>query len=430
MPAAKMTSKRKQTTDEVSPNKKSKNADPEPLEIGESSSAAAEQSHIDQMPLRIIDLNVDCLCQIFSYLNANEIQTIATVDEALEDAAKTHFKHVYGQKLLVIDRYATTIDNQPIQSHRLIEFFQIFGSCITKISIQSYMVDVLWNLIGSTLKHVTDVRFSKYRLTAHMSQLNRYFPKMTRLDLIDVDALVGECIETHFPLLDVLKISVNRAPKPGQHPLTAGNILRALANNPQIKSLELDVPFGSDLLLEINKLCPNVHNLWLTCDTKVPIDVANPEPLAYESLFQNVKWLGLRLLNWSISTTLDNEYVERPSTRSMLNYIHYTLRRSLIDSDILGANDLHDGTLMRLAELFPNVEDIALSGDLHVFSGSGLTAFIEQMDKLEEIRFEMMELGVCNELQQNIDASRWEMEEGNQLGGVIHEDVAVKRLYS
>lgn len=400
-----MASKRKPMYDETTPTKRFKLTDPNAIEIDESPTLIANVAPFDGIAIQLNDLNMDCLEHIFDYLRPIDILNIATINDTFATVAQIPFKRVFGEQELVINPFEANIDGLAIEFYRFIEFLHTFGRNITKIRIESNMVELSWHLISSTLVNVTDVTFAHCRLEMQMSQFNVWFPKMKRLNLINVHVSNGKCIEMHFPLLEELTIKLSRAPQMPDNQLTANNVRHVLYNNPQIKLLDLNAPFGSDLLFEINKWCPGIERLTLTCDTKVPINLTDANPLPAEQIFQNVKFLNLGLLNWPIGT-LAEQY---PSFNlgQMCKFIHFILRRNLIENILIPANDLHDGILIRLTELFPNVEEVELSGDLHLFSGCGLTAFMGQLRQLTEIRFELMDADIFHALKQSIDRSEW-----------------------
>lgn len=90
---------------------------------------------------------------------------------------------------------------------------------------------------------------------------------------------------------------------------------------------------------------------------------------------------------------------------------HWPLSLIGLRDGSLPLNGLHDGSLLRMSRLFPNVEQVSLAGDLHMFSGNGLTTFVGALQRLKTIRFELMDADLLNALRQQIDTTRWTVEE-------------------
>lgn len=355
-----MAPKRMQTCSQTTSNKKLKI---EPLEIDEA--PAVEKGVNERDPLKITDLNMDCLEHIFGYLrdSLDDLFAVATIDDTIADAAKIVFRRTYGENVLIIEKYEAEIDSQTIDGLRLIEFLDIFGSNITKIHIKSEMVNVSWKSICSTLINVDDVTILYWQQTVKITEFNPWFPKMKCLKIIFVYyRLRSKFIATHYPLLEKLTITGQFGSHRDQS--TLDNFRQMLQKNPQIKVLNSNAVFGCQILSEISKWCPHIERLSMTVSsTRIPM-----KPPVAEQIYRNVKFLKLRVC---------------------------------FDSDIL--------YLAQLAELFPNAEVVDLPGDLNLPNSYELATFMVQLKQLKEIRFDGFERRnsvTVNESLQNI-GTRW-----------------------
>lgn len=366
-------------------------------------------------PLELLDLNVDCLEPIFAHLDAVDLLTMAKLDARLNAVAHMQFAARYAKHTLTIGQYGVSIADNSFVFWRLTEFLEEFGPQLRSIRIETSMVEILLHLIGHTLANVRDVTVAHCRLDTKMSKFNHWFPRMERLTLRGVNAVDSACIRAHFPALVDLTIEAVGPTCSVPRQFSAADVQHVLRHNPQLRSIRLNVTDGSPLLLDIATWCPHVERLSLSCDTEMrfpPAGEAGDTPQA--DVYGSVKTVHLDLWNYAIGTL---SMLASPCVSGQVHkWMEFVMRRHLIEHWPLPLplNGLHDGSLLRMSRLFPNVERVSLFGDLHMFSGNGLTTFVDGLKRLQSIRFELMDADLLNALRQQIDTTRWSIEEGRE----------------
>lgn len=370
--------------------------------------------------LNLAELHIDCLEPIFNFLGLADLLTLAGINANFKAAAHSQFNVRYANSTLIIGQHGVTIGGDNFMFGRLVELLEEFGLGLRRIRIENSMLEILMHLISHTTTQVTDVTVAQCRLEAQMAQLNVWFPKMERLTLSGVNVVDPSCIYTHFPTLTELTVDAMGPIHSLPRQLDGADVRHVLQLNPQLRALTLNVGNGSSLLFDINKWCPGVERLSLSCDTKIRFE-GNTE---LTGVYANVKSLQLLLWNNPLGTLPE---AAPPFIRSDLaqKWMKFVMRRHFIEHWPMESNGLYDGTLMRLSALFPNVEQITLFGDLHMFSGFGLTTFVGDLKELQTIRFELMEAGLLNALRQQIDTSCWSIDKvkGTQAQLTVDDEI-------
>lgn len=256
--------------------------------------------------LKIIGLDGNCLERIFSFLNEDDILSVAQANSHLTDAANHVLRH-QGQKSIHItdDRFPKTLpqinDFRNISATSKRFFFKsseahtilpIVGKGITKLiidfdkitnpesllhDVEQYCSDSLktmeWNRMPKTIQTVTksfpkveEVTFIKGGMDRDSLQFNKWFPAMKKLQLSNIEfTSSGEPLAVRFPHLENLSIDID-----DRYGFSLANFGRMLQLNTQIRCLSITKfkhSGGRDIcsaLIEfINETLPQLEELSL-----------------------------------------------------------------------------------------------------------------------------------------------------------------------
>lgn len=223
--------------------------------------------------IKLPDLKNDCLKSIFEYLNFSDLLNVADVNDRLRAAACAVFTEKYQSHTFAINATQISIHGEtspcisttmsPLetvgkfskyfgQSIRKLALFgspdafymQWVESCVSKyytgtlneILFYNYVHGEMMSELRKSFPLVESVTIIQSRLSANISQLNCWFPKMRSLKLIDNIAFDAKYIETHFPALETLVIWLHCRTKNG---FDKSNICELIRVNPNIKELWL-----------------------------------------------------------------------------------------------------------------------------------------------------------------------------------------------
>lgn len=266
----------------------------------------------------ILDLNIQCLHKMLSYLENvdfvnlaeafnitdRNIKELENSEDDTENLTKTKFtqfanilmnvfllkngpwigirdKYQFYLKLLhhfggVIKELGVDFRYNKNDSEMEVEL----GMAIQKYCRESLvylrmdsMSGAMFSNLSQPFPNVKEVRLQCGKLNANASKFNNWFPKMSKLWLLEIQFAEPECIENHFPNLVDLIISngweevTSKAPESF---VSISHFSIALHLNPQLKSLHLGriecydgkkVEWNEFLLNFIKRKLPNLYSL-------------------------------------------------------------------------------------------------------------------------------------------------------------------------
>lgn len=231
---------------------------------------------------KLTDVNADCHEIIFMHLALDDLLNIAHTSGELKAGADEAFKRKFATKTVDLEvqsgyrRKALVVTQYSIKIYDLqtsLRFVRCFGHLTSKLRIfgtffspfQIKIVRYVNEFCSKSLTEVwficmsrkdfqgfhkpftqtASVVFHNCTLNGSLKQLNKWFPKLQTLDMFNCGI---DCIETHFPQLQCLKMKKNQ--------FTAESITKFVRLNPQLMSLTLNVNGWIGILRNIS------HNLW------------------------------------------------------------------------------------------------------------------------------------------------------------------------
>lgn len=89
------------------------------------------------IPLKITDVNDDCLERIFDYLNANDLNNVAEATRRFVPAARMVYRRKYSDQVIVIRGFSRNISfiGGGIIKAKPITFLQHFGVTVKKLKL-------------------------------------------------------------------------------------------------------------------------------------------------------------------------------------------------------------------------------------------------------------------------------------------------------
>lgn len=261
----------------------------------------SQPSVSSDQPMKITDVDDDCLVKIFDHLDLHSLFHVAVANEWLRPAAGVVYKRKFGTKEVFIknNRYSTASSWVQYNFGRQItviglktclQYLRCLGSSICNVNIcysdwnkkqcqyvhqytNEYCAECLVNIEfwdkpnRNPIKHFEKPFVNIRTVNVHNSCLGdqfpsfqQWFPNMRSLKLLEVRTLRG--IGMSFQHLENLCIDVNTYGELGNTMMKANRLLRW---NPQLHSLVIHVNsaqnIGMIVLLDIIKANPEIRNL-------------------------------------------------------------------------------------------------------------------------------------------------------------------------
>lgn len=264
-------------------------------------------------PLLIVDLNDDCLAEVFEYLNFEDLNDIFKTNIRFENGARMAFAFKFANsvytvatrsydgrqqpdfltrfggvitKLIVVYRPNTKFPRENAELHKKV-FESCYGS-LREIEFQEFNSSIFKG-IDVAAEHsfgkVTKVRFNIGILEGFLPNFKAWFPNAQSLELENVgfrNEVEAALIEQHFPSLK--HMAVINAPNGTFNDnvsiatavlLSNKNLVNAIKLNPQLSSLKVmhnndaslhgqKIEINDDLLTTINEKLPQLESLHLT----------------------------------------------------------------------------------------------------------------------------------------------------------------------
>lgn len=173
--------------------------------------------------LRVIDLNDDCLEEIFRNLNLKQLFDVATVHTRFLTACRRAFLKAYRNKEISISIYQAFRPNYPmvlrlfgdIIRHLRVTYDRFdghenFNSTIHDAIVQhcsDTLTAVTFNHILPTMEinrpfeHLETLNFNQGCVGITMSQFNKWFPSLVSIQFFFCTTINTNCIEQTFPNL-------------------------------------------------------------------------------------------------------------------------------------------------------------------------------------------------------------------------------------
>lgn len=257
------------------------------LKLTDDAQCDQKKPKIEAEPLRLVDINEDCLRHIFEHLDLQDLVNVAESHVQFVPAATGAFLRYHRmQKRVFINLSNISCENDDcleIRDDNIAAFFHHFGAIVSNLMInflgskkvevgnllQKYCSDSIVNLdlafcsrddfqsIDKPFTKVEKLTIIESTLSENLSQLNTWFPSLTKLELIYANFAQPKQIEVNFAHLEHLEIYNLEMDLPEP---TLREVFRL---NPQLKTLVLLCDYGIDFLRLLSRKLPQLEELEL-----------------------------------------------------------------------------------------------------------------------------------------------------------------------
>lgn len=244
-----------------------------------------KKRRIDRVPLKLVDINDDCLQSIFKYLSVDDLINVAEADDQLIPAAAEVFSRFHRkkqfdvvpeilrpsddgcQKLLMdkakncLTHFGQHVSDLSIQfkDHREIEIERLIQKhCITSLR-NLKLIFCEKNYFGAMRKpfvNVEKLAIVDSRLGLKMLHMNHWFPNLVSLELFHVNLNHPEITEVNFPQLKNLVVWDEFFELPS-------TVVTMVGHHPQLKSLKLRCDIDDHLLQSISEHLVQLEELTM-----------------------------------------------------------------------------------------------------------------------------------------------------------------------
>lgn len=245
----------------------------------------SKKSKNDAEPLKLDDLNDDCLCSIFAYLDVKDLVNVAETNSCFIPSAQSVFSQQYRNKKFVLSTFM--IGNSAyntIDKTFAVPFFHHFGEyvsdllvdCLTQHDQQVeaailthcaaslvsldlvYTTTNCFKAISKPFQNIEKLTIVRSMLSQKLSDVNAWFPNLTSLEMLNIKLVDPTCIEHHFHSLKELMIHNEK------NTLPQSSIITMLRLNPQVEKMRWrQMEYDSSLLRAISEHLPLLEELEL-----------------------------------------------------------------------------------------------------------------------------------------------------------------------
>jgi len=256
------------------------------------SEAPSGQYNTGVSQLKITDLNIDCLLNLFRYLDVSDLGRASYVCQLFQEIAVEAFKFEWKDKTI---RLCNDSKKGRLETATTL---RQFGSMLQKVIVVfgERSNDIFFNIVMEKCTlNVTDVEFSGSSFSDQLEKvLNkgnicRFFDKLKNVKNLrfgsNADELIdSQCIEQPFPALEQLSLF--------GYPFKNRNVEHFVTLNPQVKSIHLrlcnDVESSRNITEVISQKLPQLEQLGLWVH-------GNANEIQYQPLFfNNLKRLNIQ----------------------------------------------------------------------------------------------------------------------------------------
>lgn len=240
-------------------------------------------------PLKLDDINNDCLALIFAYLDLEDLVNVAETSSCFIPSVQSVFLQKHRNKKCALSPFGWTSDSIVITKSFAVPFFCHFGQYVSDLLIDcmseyseeveeavlthcssslvnldlAYLSTDCFNTISEPFESIETLKLSYGILSQKMSAVNTWFPNLTSLELLNVKLIDPTCLENNFHSLKVLLIYN------GESTLPQSVIEGMLRLNPQVKILSCrQIEYDISLIRAISERLPllEVLELWTPDD--------------------------------------------------------------------------------------------------------------------------------------------------------------------
>lgn len=266
----------------------------------------SKKSKNDVVPLKLDDLNDDCLGSIFAYLDPKDLVNAARTNSCFIPSAQSVFAQQYRNKKFVLSTFM--IGNSgynTIDKSFAVPFFHLFGEYVSELLVDCltqhdqkveeailthcasslvsldlvYTTTNCFKTINKPLESIEKLTIVRGMLSQKLSDVNTWFPNLTSLEMLNIKLVDPTCIEHHFHSLKELMIHNEKKTLP------QSSIIAMLRLNPQVEKMRWrQVEYDVSLVRAISENLPLLEELELWAPEDRFLSFANDK-----ITFENVK---------------------------------------------------------------------------------------------------------------------------------------------
>lgn len=361
--------------------------------------------------INLLDLNDDCLTEIFTYLNVIDLCTVDRLNERSHRVAQGIFHKRYTVMDLTYESKALIYFELTL--HKIRNLLKCFGHQIVELKVaalafkmeyRSRVLDLITRYcMNLKLFECTEFTFNesiclytqKFFSNLEVLSLNRcefnvkmkrifdYCKSLKTLKIQGDNNSNGSCLTIHIPKLESIVLVLNTD-------LSSLHLYAFFRLNPQLKSVEiLNCGYVYDDIFE--EIAMNLNNLEL-----LTIEVNN-----FVNFVENLKALlrlnRLKELKLNCSLYSISSFVDELATKDTIEVLHISdgvLNDHLIDAlskckrlrslKLCSMPNVHDHFLSALATNLPILTDFHLS-KCQTMTCKGMIAFVEMAENLNTL---------------------------------------------
>lgn len=336
-------------------------------------------------PMKILDVNNDCIEHVFNYLGLLDLINVAEASKHLRQVAIMFFAHKYQRKIVKINAYkfrsnqfpSVEITNDTIFIHKpkpAFKVLRLFGGIIRNttmfgesskqldreilIYINEYCSEALesfatncgpdftYAVAKKPYINVEEVSIKFGRIGFVLSQFNDTFPEMRRLELIYTEFFDHQRFATKFNQLEHLKIDFNATETTA---FTRTDVKKLIRLNPQLQSLSISGDFNVKFWEYIKEQLKQLKVLELSYGQ----DELHPhtsDPIRFECVEILTLHMGFSDRWWSPERIFSFKQLKECTITSHLtnSWINFVIANPTIEK--LNIGYIHSNVLTILAE--------------------------------------------------------------------------------
>lgn len=371
-------------------------------------------------PMSLIDVNDDCLEEIFKYLRLEELVNIADTHPRFKGVAATVYSRTYRDLFILIGH-----EKRRDEYH--LRFLRHFGHLVQELTITANLEKFDFRLLGAISEHcgpttkslslrfwgksTSRVRGKKY-CRLFLEQLSTNFPKLNRLrfsaDELQYFRRLKHLVQK-FPSLTYLIVNVY------EH--SVENFKAIVQLNPQLEVIEIDfkdVTLTQDLVKSIDSALPRLQILCVTSKAVQQIDRFEPK------YFKNLAVLQVHgtnitdLLNLlAVSNNKLEEFIDNCETTDQINYpIEIVCHYKQLNVLWLTHSCLTDDSLISFADNLPLI-GMLISCNSKV-SAAAVVHSVQRWTKLKTFRAHYFDLFMVDRhyldfVKSELDDNEWKI---------------------
>lgn len=369
------------------------------------------------------ELNIDCLEEILSFLDLEDLLNVADTNRRLHRAAGFVFDQKYRKKQLYLSPFSlTTVENLTFDEEFIcivdiqycLRFIRCFGPSISQVAIEctdddegcctelfryvnKYCANSLIELnvegcdksifdrMHQPFEKIEEISFQNCAL--NQLKLNEYFPQVKRLSL-NRSRINSQYIAVNLPHLEYFQYAGNIDNELPEH-VTMENFEQFIRLNPQLESITIDGFWYVERLRYMSEHLHRLEELRVTMFNR-STDVSDTKEIRFKSVKKfELLWCSFDLFP-GIALSFDQLEVFR-TVGIPYNYLLDFVQKNQTISTLKILSGRHNGSLnieniIEIAKALPSLTNLDVSSanenGISIDKAYRLTIELKQLQKL------------------------------------------------